>query len=78
MVVKMSNAWEEENEKSKKLKQYMAFHRIIKTNNENKDEIKRLNAIIMELEQEIEELKSRIERLDERINRLYEVMGIEQ
>jgi prefoldin subunit 5 len=56
----------------------MAFHRIIKTNSENKDEIKRLNAIIMELEQEIEELKSRIERLDERINRLYEVMGIEQ
>jgi len=74
----MSNAWEEENEKAKKLKQYMAFHRIIRTNNENKDEIKRLNAIIMELEEEIEELKNRIERLDERINRLYEIMGIEQ
>ena len=74
----MSNVWEEENEKAKKLKQYMAFHRIIKTNNENKDEIKRLNAIIMELEQEIEELKSKIERLDERINRLYEIMNIEQ
>ena len=74
----MSNAWENENEKAKKLKQYMAFRRVIKTNNENKDEIKRLNAIIMELEEEIEELKNRIERLDERINRLYEIMGIEQ
>jgi uncharacterized coiled-coil DUF342 family protein len=78
MVVKMPSQWENENEKAKKLKQYMAFHRVIKTNNENKDEIKRLNAIIMELEEEIEELKNRIERLDERINRLYEIMGIEQ
>ncbi|MCI4462619.1 MAG: hypothetical protein JHC30_00395 [Caldisericum sp.] len=74
----MPSQWENENEKAKKLKQYMSFHRVIKTNNENKDEIRRLNTIIMELESEIVELKNRIERLDERINHLYEIMGIEQ
>lgn len=73
----MPNKWEEENEKSKKLKQYMAFHRVIKTNNENKDEIRRLSAIIMELEAEVVELKNRIEMLDERINKLYKILGIE-
>jgi len=77
MVVKMPSKWEEENEKSKKLKQYMAFHRVIKTNNENKDEIRRLSAIIMELEAEVVELKNRIEMLDERINKLYKILGIE-
>jgi len=77
MVIKMPNKWEEENEKSKKLKQYMAFHRVIKTNNENKDEIRRLSAIIMELEAEVVELKNRIEMLDERINKLYKILGIE-
>jgi len=73
----MPSKWEEENEKSKKLKQYMAFHRVIKTNNENKDEIRRLSAIIMELEAEVVELKNRIEMLDERINKLYKILGIE-
>ena len=73
----MPSKWEEENEKSKKLKQYMAFHRVIKTNNENKDEIRRLSAIIMELEAEVVELKNRIEMLDERINKLYKILSIE-